>query len=585
MRTPNTVAIRQLVPKSYHFDGYNELNCQNSRDRPFFTDNAIQMGNYTLTTRLKGENLLEVLFSSVCPKGKIVFQPFELTLELYIQKLKEAICDKRDFIYLGISPTYGEDFSCQLYQYRTSNCQFRGNDCLNLRAKPQNIFAAISFNMEEVQKALSIYHGITNNNDMEENNMKNTKKLLGMNFEFGISKDTNIASTLMGVAVRNRNTGDWITYDSVNHRRTNLTTMKMGDFPIFLLPVQVLNVGDLVKLDGKYYYVMEVRPDNNKEVKLMAPEDGTIQTHLLSDLLIPGLNFYTKVVALDLSSMTDVSSNQNVSNNMLAAICMMQWSKGNKADTFASLDDIDDDAFNGLGQYLPLLMASQAGTNGLPSVFAGADGKPNLLALMALGGDEDSDMTQLMVLSQLMGGGMAGMLPGTTATATSNSAEVVCTECGKVYPEGTNFCPECGGKTVAKKPESEEEVICPNCGKTYPVGTNFCPKCGTATVKKMATCPHCGAELMEGAEFCHKCGKKVTPSTCTKCGHILTGKETFCPKCGTPTSTAIDETPTVRKKTGTGTKGGSRRKKPSAGEAAPKAVTKPDGEESPENEG
>lgn len=500
MGTPSKVSpIRHLVPKSYHFDGYDELNCPNARDKPFFSDNVVPMGEYTLTTRLVDEQTLEVLFSSICPEGRITFQPLRITLEEYIQKLKDAISDKRDFIYLEIFPTYYNVFSCKSLEH-----QCEKPACVKLRKDhPQHIFAAVSFHMAEVQQALSIYHGITNNKEVTA--MKNGKKFLGMNFEFGVSRDPNIASTMMGVAVRNRSTGNWITYDPVNRKRTDMASMKLGNLPIFLLPVQALNAGDLIKLDGRYYYVESVQPGNNREVRLLSPEDGTIHDHLLSDLIIPGLNFYTKVVAMDLSSMTDASSKQNVSNNILAAIFMMQWSKGKNAESFASLDDVDDDSFNGLGKYLPMLMAMSGG-NGLPSFFQSPDGKPNMMAILALGGDDsddDDDMMKLMIISQMFNG-------------------------------NTNIFGGASGAVTSGSTSEEDQVLCEACGKTYPAGTVFCPQCGSKTVKKVSSCPHCGAELMPGAAFCHKCGKKVTPDACPKCGNTLTGDELFCPKCGTP---------------------------------------------------
>ena len=207
VKMPNTTAIRQLVPKSYHFDGYNELHCPNARDKPFFTDTAIQMGNYTLTTRLIKEDVLEILFSSVCPEGKIVFQPFKLTLELYIQKLKAAIQEKVDFIYLEISPIYSEDLQCLHYCYYN-----KIEDCKNLcLSKPGNVFTAISFDMEKVQKALSIYHGITNNNNLEENNMnqifvKGNKSVVGTVNQLSAKKEINAIFVFIKILVKIKET-------------------------------------------------------------------------------------------------------------------------------------------------------------------------------------------------------------------------------------------------------------------------------------------------------------------------------------------------------------------------------------------
>ena len=84
MAKDKTYAIRQLVPKSYHFDGYNELNCPNSRDKPFFGDNIINMGEQHLTILHLDSQTIPLQFSSVCPPGKIYFMPYTLKFEDFV---------------------------------------------------------------------------------------------------------------------------------------------------------------------------------------------------------------------------------------------------------------------------------------------------------------------------------------------------------------------------------------------------------------------------------------------------------------------------------------------------------------------
>lgn len=515
-----TLAVRQLVPKSYHFDGYNELNCPNSRDRPFFSDSVVPMGKYTLTTRLCDGNTLEILFSSVCSMGKIVFEPFKLTLNEYIEKLKDAISEKRDFIYLKIIPKYhigSEEFtSYDSYkgtnsnEYESFSCKASSKcatkDCTIMRKqRPNHVLAAISFNMEEVKQALAIYYQITEKTEVTT--MERRKGIFGVNFKFGVCKDPNIASTLMGVAIKNPSTGRWVIYNPTTNTRTDVGSMKLGEFPILNLPAHINSLvpNDVIQLeDSRYYRIISKREDNNHIVTVMAP-DGTIQERMLSAPLIPGLDFYTKVVAMDLTSFTDKSSNQNLSNNIMAAICLMQWSKGKDSESFTSLDDINDDSFNGLGAYLPALLAMNGGgMSGMPSIFQNTDGTPNLFALMALGGNNNDEDLQMLLVSQMLNNGQFG-LPGGTVNNVSSTVT----------------------------PAEEGEVRCENCKEVYPAGTNFCPKCGNKTVPNVSRCKNCGAELMKDATFCHKCGSRVTPNVCTKCGNTLTGEEAFCPKCGT----------------------------------------------------
>ena len=494
-----TSLVRQLVPKSYHFDGYNEINCPNSRDKPFFSDNVIPIGEYYLSIRLVNQNMISLEYSSICSYGKITFQPYALSLDSYISKLKTAIQEGSDFITFEIQPEYDVDSNF------CSRCSEKNEDCIQLRKNlPKKVLAAVSFNTTDIKKALAMYFEISNQYSNVSNGGKNMKKknnIFGMNFELGLSKDSNIASTLMGVAVRNPESGNWYVFDSATNTRKNLANLKMGNFPIFLLPTKTLEVSDLVKMDGKYYYVKSVNPNNT--ITLLGAADGVIREMLPEESIIPGMTLYTKVVAFDTKSLMDTSSKENMSGNVLAAMCMMQWANGNQ-DEF-SLDNINDDSFNGLGSCLPVIMAMNGGNMG--GIFSNSDGSLNLPMLMMLGSnsdDDSNDTMQMLVLSQLLGGGSSNPLSGivpTTATPVEPSTEnkVVCEKCGKTYPEGTNFCPACGGKTKA-----------------------------LAT-----TCRKCGTVLMPGALFCHNCGTKVSMDTCPNCGHAIEGNENFCPGCGT----------------------------------------------------
>ena len=57
--------------------------------------------------------------------------------------------------------------------------------------------------------------------------------IFNMNMEFGPNKDENIASTLMGIAVKN---GDsWRIYDKKKKEITDVGDMQLGNLPIFIL--------------------------------------------------------------------------------------------------------------------------------------------------------------------------------------------------------------------------------------------------------------------------------------------------------------------------------------------------------------
>lgn len=380
--------------------------------------------------------------------------------------------------------------------------------------------------------------------------MKNNfKKLLGMNLEFGISKDPNIAATFMGVAIKNPQTGDYLVYDPATKTLKNYSNLKFGDFRVFLLPDSALAVDQLYKLDGKYYYVRAV--DGNTATLVDAIE-GTVIQKILSECLIPGMNFYTRVVALDPRTMFDPRSKTDMSQNILAAICMTQWSKG---ESEFSLDGIGDDSMNGLGM---LMLMGAGGNNGLSNMLNGEGGMglPALL-MMGLGNESDdaNSLIQYMLLSQIMGGG---------------------------NPNATNLfgsVPGLAPMQPAAVPVTDDVVVCPECDEEYPAGTNFCPKCGvhTVAVTKGKYCTACGAMLADGAAFCHNCGQKVVKDTCPNCNSKLPEDAKFCSVCGCNVTTGKAPAPKAPKRTSTGTKktGSKAGTTRSKGTAAGKATTAP----------
>lgn len=514
--------LRRLVPKSYHFDGYNELNCPNTRDRPFFSEGSTRIGDYNLNTRFDSYGNLVLEYNSVCPYGKISFKPYFLHFEDFVKLLRKALEEESDFITFEIKTTY-QDLDCR-------GCNQSNKDCKSiLEKRPSITMAAVSFEVTDIKNALSVYFGINKLNEFQGGNtMKgNMKKFFGMNFEWGLSKDRNIASTLMGVAVKNPNDGNWYVFDSASSTRKNLANMKMGDFPVFLLPAQALEVGDLTKMEGKYYYVQEVK---NKYLTLLGAADGIVRQMLPSESIIPGMNLYTKVVAFDTKTLVDPTSKDNMSGNILAAMCMMQWSKG---ESEFSLDNISDDSFNGLGSCLPVLMALNGGSNNLGGMFGGADGNGlNLPLLMMMGSgngsDEANEMVQLMLLSQLLGGNNGSSMFGTAIPSIAS--------------------------TPSESTPANEDLICPNCKTKYSSadGVAFCSKCGTATIKisNGKNCVYCGATLKEGAAFCHACGKKVEiAGVCPACGEKNDPDSNFCVRCGNSLKEIVKPVPTEEKAT------------------------------------
>lgn len=488
----NSSMVRGLVPKRYHFDAYNELNSPNSRDRPFFEDGVVPIGDYFLVKKLESSDTLVLQYSSVCPNGRISFKPYRLTFKKYIEMLQMALKENSDFITFDIPIEYNYGHSC-------SKCSDANKDCSYLlRNTSSSETAAVSFYPTDIKDALSVHFGITTQKHPSRGGktMKtNFKKMFGMNFEFGVSTDTNIAATFMGVAIKNPRTGNYHVYDPATQSLKNYANMKFGDFRVFLLPDQSLQIDQPYKLDGKYYYVRAV--DGNMATLVDAVE-GTVIQKILSECVIPGMNFYTRVVALDPRTMFDPNSKTDMSKNVLAAICMTQWSKG---ESDFSLDGIGDDSMNGLGMLL-LMGNNKDMSNNLPM----------LLAMGALGNDsEDGGMMQYWLINQIMNGGSAGGMDlfGSLTGATPAVPAI---------PAVTSH--------------ADDEVVCPNCGEKYEAGTNYCSNCGAHTVPIGKHCTNCGTKLKDGAAFCHNCGHKVVSDTCPQCNNKIPEDAKFCPTCG-----------------------------------------------------
>ena len=164
--------------------------------------------------------------------------------------------------------------------------------------------------------------------------MENRNKLIGLNLEFGALKDSRIACTLAGVAVKN-NSGDWVVFNGAQGSLKNYKSLKIGSLPLLLIPIKNPSPGDLLKIDRNYYYVREVK---NNALVLIGAADGVIQERIKEESLIPGLDFYTKVIAFNQANFTD-SANNDVSGNLLAAILLSQWSSNDGGAKF-SLDNI-----------------------------------------------------------------------------------------------------------------------------------------------------------------------------------------------------------------------------------------------------
>ena len=177
----------------------------------------------------------------------------------------------------------------------------------------------------------------TTNQVKEETTMANN--FFNMNMEFGPNKDENIASTLMGVAVKN---GDsWRIYDKKTKQITDIGDMQLGNLPIFILPTTKLSEGDLIKDAGEYYFVMKVAAGSTQT---LCAKTGEMKTVIpIKNVL--GFSCYSKVIALSdsinmggdfdvekLAIMSTMCGQPSQNNNPVISYLILDMFMGKKKD-------------------------------------------------------------------------------------------------------------------------------------------------------------------------------------------------------------------------------------------------------------
>lgn len=121
---------------------------------------------------------------------------------------------------------------------------------------------------------------------------KSKEKSLGNEFndnmEIGLNQDKNIANTDMGIAVK-KGSG-WRIFNNAENTINEVRNIQIEKFPIFILPITKLSKGDLIKYNGAYYYVINVR---NEDIEAVNAKSGKIEK------IISKYNCYLKAVALN----------------------------------------------------------------------------------------------------------------------------------------------------------------------------------------------------------------------------------------------------------------------------------------------
>lgn len=215
------------------------------------------------------------------------------------------------------------------------------------------------------------------------------KKMFG---EIG-KLETGVAALTFGGAIAfKRKDGDYVRYNEANETIDNQMDFvaKGTEKMMFLMPVNIVNVGDVLKHKGEFVQVIKVNP--NGSLRAIKFETGT-KTTILKETNIFGMQFYSKVVSMfDMKGMTGMAG--------INPMALMMMSKSNNED-----EDFD---------IMSMMMMSQM-FNGQQSATGGMMQGINPAMMMCMMNNESdsSDMMNMMMMSQMFQqGGNGGIMNG-----------------------------------------------------------------------------------------------------------------------------------------------------------------------------
>ena len=235
----------------------------------------------------------------------------------------------------------------------------------------------------------------------EDSTMANN--IFNLNMEFGPNMDENIASTLMGVAVKN---GDsWRIYDKKKKEITDVGDMQLGNLPIFILPTTKLNEGDLIKDAGEYYFVTKIATTETP-TQTLSVRTGEMK-YVVPIKNVLGFSCYSKVIAISDS----LNMEEDFDMEKLAIMSVAMSSQNDGGDQMNQLLPLMlfKDKLGGDDDTMKLVLMSymmSAQTKGGDQNTSTNQLLPLMLFKDELGGDDDT--TKLVLISSMMNGNTEG---------------------------------------------------------------------------------------------------------------------------------------------------------------------------------
>ncbi|MCI8470302.1 MAG: hypothetical protein HFJ35_02230 [Clostridia bacterium] len=292
--------------------------------------------------------------------------------------------------------TFGFEFKQSDYE-KFSNAALLARKEKELQEREQAISSGEQALKEEREDAVVSKEQVSQQPQVKENKEETTmaNNIFNMNMEFGPNKDENIASTLMGVAVKD---GDsWRIYDKKKKEITDVGDMQLGNLPIFILPTTKLREGDLIKDDGEYYFVTKVATSKTPTQTLSARTGEMKSIVPIKNVL--GFSCYSKVIAFSDS----LNMDDDFDVEKLAVMSAMCGQNGGQMNQLLPLM-LFKDKLDGDDDTMKLVLMSSMMTSEDDS------GQMNQLLPLMLFKDKldgDDDTMKLVLMSSMMGGNMA----------------------------------------------------------------------------------------------------------------------------------------------------------------------------------
>lgn len=312
---------------------------------------------------------------------------------------------------------------CNYYHYMSNNQRPNfvktkvGLRWENPVVKMENSLKGKYDNLKSVSNQLVAPDGVSTSSDnnksikmkkREEKDMGKNNNLFNFDGEYGLNNDTNISSTLLGIAVNNGKS--WKIYDKDKKTIVDIGDIEMESLPIYVIPSTKVAVGDLLKDEnGDYEFVTSI---SNNRIETTVVKSGEIKVAVpIKNIL--GFSCYTKIVAFnDMLGFDGVDFDTE-------KFLMMSAMSGSNSSMLPMIMMMNDDGEKDIDKMLLYMVLSSANTK---YVEDDEDSNPNanamnmLMPLMLLnrkGNEGNEDMKKMMMLMSMSGnnGNMNNMLP------------------------------------------------------------------------------------------------------------------------------------------------------------------------------